>query len=909
MPWAVKRRLGVQIWRVISDYAKKTTTFGKDFFALGRLNGLNDFTARKFTFLARLKKLFLPLLVGGFVLVASVLGAAWWGQDHIIGLFVREANRYLRVPVRVGKIELSLLDQFPRVSITLHNVVVRGSLPTDTVALARARRLYFAFDAWDVLARRYRIRAVTLTDGQVAVRLDARGRPNYDVLQTDSATAGEPPLAFDLEGIQVARVSVVYADASRQQEFTLRTPELRAQLGVVGDLVTVRAQGQMHVRALRIGEDQYFRDKDLTITTQMRIDRAAQRLVLAPSKVGVGPASYGVAGTIDYAREATLDLRLDGRQTDVQSVVALLPPRLVRRFGAYRSRGDAYFRGTVRGPFSAAHTPRLEVAFGCRDAAFFQPEYQQEVAHVFLTGTFSNGAQRTATTSVLQLRDVRGTLAGRAFGGSLRYENFLDPTVQLRLQADVDVARALRFFPLAAVRSAGGDAHLTLACAGPVRQLRTGGSGAQATGELVLRNARAQLRAYSQPLAHLNGTFQLQRNDLLFSNLSGNLGRSDFRASGTLTNAVGWLLAPRQQLFIKADIASSLLDFDELLRLRGAAPTAAHAAGRAGGDYGLRLPASLGLEVRATARRVRFRRFRGRALAGTVRLRDQVISSPGLSVTALGGQASLRGTVDARQPTFLKASTVATCAGLPLDSLFYVFEDFGQRFITGRHLRGQLTARAESDVYFDRALYPITDRLEAEIQATVRNGELNNFEPLQKLALVASRRQLRHLRFAELTNNFYIQSRTVYMPEMDIRSNVRTASLIRVTGTHTFDQQMDYHLSIPLLPGLLHRPDAAGRTPTGPRLLLAVQGDEDNFSVRYDQDRAQAHRTAAAAAPATTGVPRRRGLLGGLIRPAAAATTPTPATAEAAPPRRPFELKKPAKKEPAQPQPGEYFNF
>jgi len=858
--------------------------------------------------LARLKKLLLSLLAGGFLLVAGVLATAWWGQDRIIGLFVQEANRYLRTPVRVGKIELSLLDQFPRVSITLHNVVVSGSLPDDTTALARARRLYFAFDAWDVLARRYRIRAVTLTDGQVAVRLDGQGRPNYDVLRTDTATAGEQPFAFDLEGIRVKRVGVVYFDVSRQQEFTLRTPDLRAQMSVVGTMVAVQAQGQTHVQALRIGEDQYFRDKDLTINTKMRIDRATQQVILAPSEVRVGQAAYGLAGTIGYAHETDLDLRLDGRQTDVQSVVALLPPRLVRRLAAYRSRGDVYFRGTVRGRFSTTQTPQLAFAFGCRDASFYHPEYKQEVEHVFLTGTFSNGAQQAAGSSMLLLRDVRGTLAGRAFSGRLRYENFLNPTVQLRLQADLDVARALQFFPVAAVRSASGEARLTLQCAGPLQQLRTAGPGAQATGELILRNANAQLRAYSQPLTRLNGTFRLQRNNVLFTDFSGYLGRSDFRANGALNNVVGWLLAPRQQLLIKASVASKLLDFDQLLRLQGAPPTPAHATGRAGGDYGLLLPASLALEVKTTAQRVRFRRFRGRALRGTVQLRNQVISSPGLSMGALGGQATLRGTVDARQPTLIKAHTVATCSQLPLDSLFYVFEDFGQRFITGRNLRGQLTARAESDVYFDRALYPITDRLEAEIQATVRNGELNNFEPLQKLSLVANREQLRHLRFAQLTNNFYIQSRTVYMPEMDIRSNVRTASLIRVTGTHTFDQQMDYHLSIPLLPGLLHRPDAAGRTPTGPRLLLAVQGDEDNFSVRYDQGRAQANRPATSPTTPSPTLTRRGGLLDGLLRPSAAAAAPAPGQ-EATPPRRPFELKKPTKKEPAQPQPGEYFNF
>jgi hypothetical protein len=237
---------------------------------------------------------------------------------------------------------------------------------------------------------------------------------------------------------------------------------------------------------------------------------------------------------------------------------------------------------------------------------------------------------------------------------------------------------------------------------------------------------------------------------------------------------------------------------------------------------------------------------------------------------------------------------------LPLDSLFYVFEDFGQKFITARHLRGRLTASGESDLYFDRRLTPLTDRMEAEIKATVRNGELNNFEPLQKLSMIARRDQLRHLRFAELTNNFYIQSRTVYMPEMEIRSNVRTASIIRVTGTHTFDQQMDYHLSIPVLPGLLHRTSVGGSGTTGPNLLLAIQGDENDFRVSYDRTRAQTNR--AAATPPSGPRPN----LGDLLKnPAATTADPTVPPTET---RKPFEAKKPPKK-PAQPQPDEYFDF
>ena len=852
----------------------------------------------------RLKKLLLFLFASCFLVLSGGAAALWWGQERIIGLFVQQANHYLRTPVRVDKIELSLFDQFPRVAITMHRVVVSGSLPHDTTALARARRLYFAFDAWDLLARRYRVRAVTLTDGEVAVRLDAQGRPNYDVLQADTTAAStNEPFAFDLEGIQLQRIAATYADISRHQQFAGRTRQMRATLSLKGEEVTVRAEGETYVQALRVVDDAYFQDKNLALTTHLRINRQTQQIAVLPSEIRIGPATYGVAGTIGYHQATDLDLRLEGRQTDVQSLLALLPPRLNHRLAGYRSRGEVYFRGTVRGEFSTKVNPRLDFRFGCRDAAFYHPEYRQEVEHVFLTGSFTNGAARSVRTAVLDLRGVRGQLGGRPFSGSLRYTDFQEPSVQLRLLADLDVAQATRFFPVAAVRGATGTAQLSLQIAGPVAQLRAGRV-ANAQGALTLRDVAVQLRAYSQPLRRLNGHLELRGNNITMQPLTGYLGRSDFRVTGTLRNAMSWLLTPRQTLLIQAQMKSELWDFDELLRLPITTPTSKRGA-RAGGNYALELPATLALDVQTNVHHVRFRRLRGRELRGTVRLRNQIVSSPALAVRAAGGQASIRGTVDARRPNLVKVSTTANCTQVPLDSLFYVFEDFGQQFITARHLRGQLTAQIESDVYLDGALYPLTDRLEAEVKATVRNGELNNFAPLQKLSMVANREQLRHLRFAELTNSLYVQSRTVYIPEMDIRSNVRTASLIQVTGTHTFDQQMDYHLSIPLLPGLLRRPDAAGGTPTGPRLLLAVRGNEQNFTVRYDRARGQlatdAQPTPASSTPAPT-VPRstapRSGLLGRLLQ------TTGGAEVRASP-----STQKPTPKPAAQPQPGEYFEF
>lgn len=833
-----------------------------------------------------------------------VVGGVWLGQERIIALFVQEANRYLITPVKVGRMQVSLLDQFPRVSITLHELRVSGSLPQDTVPLARARRLYFAFDAWDMLRGHYRIRAVTLTDGQVQVSHDQQGRANYDVIRYDTtATAASQPFAFALENIRLERVRAVYDDQQRQQRYTVQVHDVKAQLDVEDMLVGVRAQGSTRVEALQLGPDAYFRNKDLALTTRLQIDRAARLVTIEPSVLNVGKAAYSVAGRVDYRQATTLGLRMEGRQTDAQSVLALLPARLASRLSAYRSRGDLYFGGTVRGELSAKASPRIDVSFGCRDASFYHPEFRQAVEHVFLSGSFSNGAARAAHTSVLSLRDVRGTLQGRPFSGNVRYVNFQNPTLSLDLRADLDVGRAQRFYPLAAVRAASGTARLQLQFVGNLRQFRAQPASAavRSSGVLALHGVQLQLRDFRQPFTGLNGNFVLRRNDVAINGFSGKIGNSDFRLNGFFRNALGWLLLPRQQLLLDADLKAQLLDFDQLLRMhQPAGPSRATVAKPAApstpaaGSYGLRISPQLALDVRTDVQRVRFRRFRGQRLTGTIRLRNQLLSAAPLSIMAAGGQASFRGTLDARRPQLLRLSSTISCQQLPLDSLFYAFEDFGQRFITARHLRGSLTARAESDLYFDGALNPLTDRMEAEVNLTVRNGELNNFQPLQKLSMIAGRERLRHLRFAQLTTPVYIQSRTVYLPEMEIRSNVRAASLIRVTGTHTFDQQMDYHVSIPILPGLLQRTAGMG---SGPSLLLAIQGDEDNFRVTYD-------RRSSVARPASSLPPARR--------PATAAEPPKPVapvenTTPPAP-RKAFELKKPEKK-PAQPQTGEYFDF
>jgi hypothetical protein len=129
-------------------------------------------------------------------------------------------------------------------------------------------------------------------------------------------------------------------------------------------------------------------------------------------------------------------------------------------------------------------------------------------------------------------------------------------------------------------------------------------------------------------------------------------------------------------------------------------------------------------------------------------------------------------------------------------------------------------------------------RLTADVQAKVTDGQLNDFEPMQKLSKFINRHELANLRFAQLENTIRIERETVFLPKMEISSNVANIS---AEGTHTFGQVMDYHLRIPVN-ALLGKNRGRGgvyEASTAPQggksnLFLFVRGPADSYKIGYD---------------------------------------------------------------------------
>ncbi len=804
------------------------------------------------------KFLFVLTVTISFVLASGTF-LTYLYQDQLVQQFIHQANQVLSTPVKVKSIRLSLWEKFPQVAISLQDVEISGSLPAKDSVLARAEKLDFTFNVLDLLKGDYVINKVYLTNSHVMLVVDDSGKNNYSIFnkrENPSTENAAAPLRFQLQNIQLQNVKVSYKDQPLRQHHSLLAEDVTSLLEVVGEQYKIQLEGQLRTYFIRIGEDAYFRDKPLQVATRLHYDYSNRYLQIDTTAIRIGQGEFLLSGLVDQAHDNYVDLNIQGRNTNLQTLLSLLPEVTVRQWQAYRSEGVAYLNGIVQGNVTREANPLVELSFGCQNASFYHPGYRKKLENISLQGSFTNGSLHSLRSSVLVLKSVSGSLDGHTIAGSLSLSNFDDYFLRTHLKSQMDVNSLLAFYPIPQIKAARGQIDADFEISGRLKDLQGKTSRywrrVHSQGDINLQNLDILWNANRLPVESLSGNLMFKGNDLSLSDLEAQVGNSHFRLNGMLRNAFAYLLSDTQPVRIEADLYSRKIDLDELLSGELSEEVASQNWQTVANKqpYRFELDPRLKMNFDCHVERVKFRRFRGRQLKGKLDVENQQAHLRQASIYTAGGKVTASGRLNARRPDIITVDALSSFEHLQADSIFYTFEDFGQGFLTARHLEGKVYADVEWDMTFDHTLQLDYPSLRVDVLATIREGVLNEFEPMQELARFVEEESLARLRFAELNNHIRILNERIFVPRMQVNSNV---SKIWLEGIHTFDNHIDYHFEIPMKTFSIRKAAARERAKAREKrfgqilednaaplnLFLSAKGTVDEYKISYDMEHAR----------------------------------------------------------------------
>jgi hypothetical protein len=751
-------------------------------------------------------------------------------KDRIIRQFVNEANKQLNTPVKIGKIDISTLSDFPNLAIVFTDVYIEDSYPGN-YPLLTADRIAFNLSPIQVWRGNYSIKGLSVTGSETNLKINAVGKTNFDILKENSGGGGGA-VKFELQNVNLSKTIVSYIDQEANQHHVFNSDKLIASIEVMGDLYQIKADGNILTEQIGIGNSIFLANKNFIVDAHVDYDDDKKNVLIKPSNLKIGHSEFAVNGNYVYKEKNLIDLKAEGKNTDIQTLLSLLPEDITKKLKQYRSDGDVFFNLTLKGEISDKKSPFISASFGCTDATLYHPDYKSKITHANLNGSFASPSLTDLASAQLFLKDMEGELNGKSFKANLSIREFNSPYIIFDFKGDLDAASIYNFYPIEDLTDLTGLLTADISFEGKTALLKK-----KATAQRVITNGAIGLTninfTYGKQkirFRDINGSLQFNNNDLALSNVGGYFENSDFLLNGFFKNIITFLIFENQPIGIETDLKSNFLDLDQLFSI-GFSDEQSEA-------YQFRISPNLQLNFNCDVKSMKYQRFKPKNIKGDLLVKNQVAVSRNITMNTLGGQLTVNGIVDAKNPKAIDVISSMKLNGLYVDSIFYVFDNFFQDFIQDKHLKGQAYATVEMEMALNEKLNLIPPTLIADIGVTIKNGELNNFEPMKKLNKYLDDESLSRLRFADLKNDIHIESKTIYIPQMEIKSNATT---IQLSGTHTFDQVIDYQVIVPLRNKNKIDPDeafgaveddGAGKA----KLFLKITGTTDKYMISYDKE-------------------------------------------------------------------------
>ena len=792
------------------------------------------------------KKIRTPILVvlGSLVfIITSCLIIAAVYEKEITGYFIEKINEKLNTKVAIGKVEFSLLSNFPDATVRLTDVVADHSKPYKSAGkLLQLEEIDFRFGILDFFNSNYSIQRIDLKNGAVNILKNKDGIINYQLVKEDTSAA-KSSFSFSLNAVTLSNINLLIRDDIAQLSIGFLANKASANGEFTESIYDIKLKADCQANLIKSNKITLLENRPVELDVSLKIDTKNDVYTFLKGDVKISDLACSITGNIADQKTTAVDLLVQGKDMEISTLLSLLPPEYDDQIEQYKSDGNIYLTAQFKGEWTSEITPQIRIDFGISNADIKQKKTNIELKNVSCTGIYSNGRKAVLASSSITLKNLKMNLNGGNITGNFSLQNFNAPYISFSSKANIQLSDLQEFLQLKSVQSLQGTAAIDLSMEGNWSNFSSDSlksyTGLKSKGYLQISNCNLRLMGDSLNYSNIQGNLQFNNNEIIVENFRANAGKTDFIVKGKINNAFNWLFDSNESIEIQANLQSKLVVLDELFQRKATTAVA--------NTYKFDISPRINLNINTRINEIKFRKFSARNIVGDFAVNKKQLIATRLQLNTMSGIVSMSGKVDATETNKLKLLANINLNKVDIRELFYQCENFGQNVLEDKNIKGKITSKIMLLANSNQALEIDLSSINSTADIEINQGELIQFEPLRELSKFISLDELKNVTFSQLKNQIQIQNRTITIPQMDITSSAITIS---GSGTHTFENQIDYHLRL-LLSDVLSRKakrakkeneefgvvadDGLGKT----NIFISMKGPVDNPKIAYDSRGAQ----------------------------------------------------------------------
>lgn len=774
------------------------------------------------------------------ILLFSILSILIWAyEDDVQEFFLSKLNQQLNTKVEIASIELGVFKTFPDASIILNQVKVHHAKPYEGAGhFLTSSEVRIRFSWFDFLAENYEAKRIDIKDGSLQIITSIKGDENFNIFKSNKDSVNGN-FNFSLNTLDISAIKVIIDHEPSEFNSSFYIEDARANGEFTAQEYTLQIKSELLFDDLITGKTNWIKSKTVDLDCDLKVNNETRNYSFSEGLLKLAQMEFGIEGSISLNEKAPdLNLELKGLDLNLSSFLSLLPKEYQESLKDYKSDGNFFAVVNIKGPWNSEFNPLVKIDFGIEKGEVEYTPNNLLMENVFLDGQFSNGNQRCLKTSTIKLDNFKFKLNSGQAQGRLYLSNLNDVNADANFKAKLSLEDVAQFLPEGKLSNLKGIAELDMAFEGNLKQMLEDkgvlNERVLANGDLKIDQASFKLPGDTLTYRNMKSRLRFSKYDVFVDQFSGMAGSSDFNFKGSLVNLFGYLLTDNQPIGINAEASSSYVNLDELF--------STNTNEDENSNYNFKISPRLSLQLSIAIDKILFRNFNATQIFGNLGLSNQVFKAKKLRLQTMDGELDIQGIIDGRNANNILVSCDGDLKNVNINKFFYQCENFGQNTMTDKHIMGNLDANVQLTFPMDSSMNIRTEKMKSVADITIRDGRLIAFEPLNNLSRFISLDELKDVKFSKLKNTIKIENEKIIIPKMEM---VSSALSIFVSGTHSFNNYVDYHFQLTLSDLLSKKAkkakreneefgvvmdDGLGRT----QLFVSMTGQIDNPQISYD---------------------------------------------------------------------------
>ena len=754
-------------------------------------------------------KKFLKIIgIAVLVILIALIVLPFAFQGQIKKMVKNVINENIDANVEFADVNLSFFRSFPQAHVNVDDLVITNFEPfkdqtfmsAKTIAFTMSiKELFKNFDEEPIV-----VNSITVDEALMTLQVDAFGNSNWDITKADSVAAvnstdpseSNTNFTFDIENYAINNSALTYIDAVSNTQMYITELNHSGKGTFSTETSELDTESTANV-SMTIDSVQYLSNNSVKLNALIGLDLENQKYTFKENKGFINKLPLTFNGYVQLIEEGQdIDITFENPESSFKDFLAVIPETYSKNIENVETSGDFKVNGIIKGKVTETTIPTLDISIKSNNASFKYPDLPKSVSNINIDTAIKNSTGNVDDTFI-EIKTLNFKIDQDVFKSSATIKNL---TKNMLVNADVDgvlnLGNLSKAYPIDFDKELSGILKAKLNMAFDMEAIETNAyERINASGTMNVSDIVFSSEELVNPIQISRADMNFNPSTVSLNSFSAKTGTSDFSATGTINNLLGFMLSD-QKLKGNFKLDSNTLVLSDFMAEATASKTEKTTTSETVPEKtdttseGMKIPDFLDCTITANAKTVVYDNLTLKDVAGTLTIKDEEANLQNLTSSIFNGILAVTGKVSTKTDTPVFDFNLGA-DGFDISQSFQQMELLKNLAPIAKVLQGKLNTVISLKGTLNKEMSPNLTSLTGSALAELLTTGVNQDESalLSQLDGALSFVDFSKLNLKDLKANLDFSDGKVNVKPFKI--NYQDIDMV-VSGSHGFDKTLNY---------------------------------------------------------------------------------------------------------------------